>query len=47
MMRAVLNVAELRPTALVRSSGPTSSETKDWRAGASNAEPIPKKKAIT
>ena len=47
MMRAVLKVAELRPTALVRSSGPTISETNDWRAGASKAEPMPKRKAIT
>ena len=47
MMRAVLNVAELRPTAFVSSSGPTISETNDCRAGASNAEPIPNRNAIT
>ena len=46
MMRAVLKVAELRPTALVSSSGPTISETNDWRAGASKAEPMPNRKAI-
>ena len=33
-----LNDAELRPTALVRSSGPTISLTNDWRAGASKAD---------
>ena len=36
--RAALKLAELSPTALVRSSGSTISETKLWRAGASNAE---------
>ena len=46
-MRATLNAAEFRPTALVRSSGPTISETNDCRAGASNAEPIPNANAIT
>ncbi len=46
-MRARLKPAELRPTALVTSSGSTISETKDWRAGASNAEPMPNTKAST
>ena len=45
-IRAVLKPAELRPTALVTSSGPTISETNAWRAGASNAAPMPKAKAI-
>ena len=47
MMRAVLKLAELSPTALVRSSGPTISETKDWRAGASKAEATPSTSAST
>ena len=46
-MRARLKLAELRPTALVRSSGPTISDTNDWRAGASNAEPTPNTVAMT
>ena len=33
-----VEAAELSPTALVRSSRPTISETKDWRAGASKAD---------
>ena len=45
--RAALKEAELSPTALLRSSGPTISLTKLWRAGASNAEPTPKTKAST
>ncbi len=45
--RAALNDAELRPTALERSSGPTISLTKLWRAGASKADPTPKTKAST
>ncbi len=40
-MRAELNDAELRPTALARSSLPTISTTNDCRAGASNAVPMP------
>ena len=39
--RATLNAAALSPTALVRSSGPTISETKDWRVGASKADAMP------
>ncbi len=46
-MRAALKAAELRPTALVRSSWPTISETNAWRAGPSNAAPMPKRNAIT
>ena len=46
-IRAVLNAAELRPTALVTSSGPTISETNDCRTGASNAAPMPKANAMT
>jgi MFS family permease len=45
IIRARLNDAELRPTALVRSSGPTISLTNDWRAGASKADPMPNTKA--
>ena len=45
MMRAVLKLAEFSPTALVRSSGPTISETKDCRAGASKAEATPRASA--
>ena len=41
IIRARLNDAEFRPTALVRSSGPTISLTNDCRAGASKADPIP------
>ena len=44
-IRARLNAAELRPTALVTSSGSTISETNDCRAGASKAEPMPKTNA--
>ena len=44
-MRARLKAAELRPTALVTSSWSTSSDTNDWRAGASKAEPMPKTNA--
>ena len=46
-IRATLKAAELSPTALVSSSGSTISETNDWRAGASKAEPMPKTNAIT
>ncbi len=46
-MRATLKLAELRPTALVRSSGATISDTNDWRAGASNAEATPSTNAST
>jgi len=45
-IRAALKLAEFSPTALVRSSWPTISETNDCRAGASNAEPTPKRNAI-
>jgi hypothetical protein len=37
MMRAPLNIIELRAMALVRSSRPTISTVKAWRAGASKA----------
>ncbi len=46
-MRARLNEALLRPTALVSSCGSTISLTKDCRAGASKAVPTPKTKAST
>ena len=46
-MRAALKDAELRPTALLRSSGGTISLTKLWRAGASKAEPMPNASAST
>jgi hypothetical protein len=36
-----LNDAEFRPTALDRSSWSTISLTNAWRAGASNAAPMP------
>ncbi len=45
--RAALKEAELSPTALERSSGPTISETNDCRAGASKAVPTPKTRAAT
>ena len=45
--RAALKLAELRPTALLRSTGSTISETNDWRAGASKAEAEPSRKART
>ncbi len=45
IMRARLKDAEFRPTALVRSSGPTISLTNDCRVGASNADPMPNTKA--
>ena len=44
-IRAALNEAELSPTALVRSSGPTISDTKDCRAGASKTEAVPSSRA--
>ena len=40
-MRAELNVALLRLSALGRSSGPTSSTMNDWRTGVSSAEATP------
>ena len=46
-MRAALKLAELRPTALVRSAGSTISDTNDCRAGASKAAPTPRTKAST
>ena len=46
-IRAAWKVAELRPMALGSRSVPTTSETKDCRAGLSNAVPIPNRKAIT
>jgi hypothetical protein len=45
--RAALKLAELRPTAFVRSSASTISDTKLWRAGASNAEATPSAVAST
>jgi hypothetical protein len=47
MMRAVLNDAELSPTAFARSSVPTISTTNDCRAGASKAVPVPNRNART
>jgi hypothetical protein len=46
-IRAALNEAELRPTALVRSSAWTISLTNDCRAGASKAVPMPNTNAST
>ena len=46
-MRAALKEAELRPTALVRSSAETSSDTNDCRAGASNTAAVPSTNAST
>ncbi len=45
IMRAALKDAELSATAFERSSSETSSETKDWRAGASSAEAMPSRSA--
>jgi hypothetical protein len=42
-----LNIVELRAIALVRCSRLTISRTNDWRAGASKAFTIPKRKAST
>ena len=47
IIRPRLNEAELRATALVSLSRPTISLTNACRAGASNAAPVPKAKAIT
>ncbi len=44
-MRATLNEVEFSPTALDRSRSPTSSETKVWLAGASNAVTQPSSSA--
>ena len=41
IMRAALNDAELRATALERLPPPTSCDTKVWRAGASKAATQP------
>lgn len=45
--RALLNDAELSATALESLSGPTSSDTKAWRAGASIAAARPSAAAAT
>ena len=45
-MRARLNDAEFRPTALARRSRSTISLTNAWRAGTSNAAPAPNTKAM-
>jgi hypothetical protein len=47
MIRARLNDAELRPTALETWSGPTISDTNACRLGPSNAVPVPNTKAST
>ena len=44
-MRAALNVALFSPTAFGSSSVPTSSDTKAWRVGLSNAVATPSRKA--
>ena len=45
IIRAALNEVELSATALCRSASPTSSATKVWRTGASNAAALPNRKA--
>ena len=47
IIRAALNEVELSATALGRSASPTSSATKVWRTGASNAVALPNRKAKT
>ncbi len=47
IIRAALNEVELSATALCRSASPTSSATKVWRTGASNAAALPNRKAKT
>jgi hypothetical protein len=47
IIRALLKEVEFSPTAFGRSASPTSSDTKDWRAGASKAEAHPSRNAKT
>ncbi len=47
MTRALLNIAELRATALPMSSRPTISTAKDWRTGMSTALTVPMHRAST
>jgi hypothetical protein len=44
-IRAALNEVEFRATAFDKSASPTSSDTKLWRAGASNAVTQPNRNA--
>ncbi len=46
-IRAALKEVEFSATAFDRSASPTSSDTKVWRAGASNAEAQPSRNANT
>ena len=45
IIRAALNDVELSATALDNPASPTSSETKVWRIGVSNAVAQPRRKA--
>ena len=47
IIRARLNAAALSPTALASWSRSTISLTNAWRAGASNAVPVPNRNAST
>jgi hypothetical protein len=47
IIRAPLNEAEFSASALESRSSPTISDTKDWRAGASNALAQPSSSAKT